>query len=141
MNEELAAEGLTYRQGQVLAWLAHDGCLAQCELAERMNLEPPTLVPVLDRMERDGLISRECCENDRRRKVIAATPTASAVWSKVVACANRVRARSVRGLSPAEESTLLRQLRQVHNNLGPVGGGTEQHQPAESLESSSLQWK
>jgi MarR family transcriptional regulator for hemolysin len=138
MNDELAAEGLTYRQGQVLAWLAHDHRLAQCELAERMNVEPPSLVPVLDRMERDGLISRESCESDRRRKDICATPAASAVWSKVVACANRVRARSVRGLSTAEESTLHRLLRQVHNNLGPVGGCAEHFPPEESLESSSL---
>lgn len=135
MNEELAVEGLTYRQGQVLAWLAHDGRLAQCELAERMNLEPPTLVPVLDRMERDGFIARESCENDRRRKVITATPAAAAIWSKVVICANRVRARSVRGLSPAEESTLLRLLQQVHNDLGSVGGCADHHQ---SLDSSSL---
>ncbi len=137
MNEELAGESITYRQGQVLAWLARDGQLAQCELADRMNLEPPTLVPVLDRMERDGLISRECCENDRRRKVITATPAASAVWSKVVLCANRVRGRSVRGLSPAEESTLLRQLQRVHNNLGPAGGCVEHTDTDEPLEQSS----
>jgi MarR family transcriptional regulator for hemolysin len=118
MNEELAAEGITYRQGQVLAWLALDGNLAQCELAERMHLEPPSLVPVLDRMERDGLIARECCEDDRRRKFIRPTEAAKPVWSRVVKCVKRVRKRSVRGLSAAEETTLLRLLQRIHNNLG-----------------------
>lgn len=120
MNEELTAEGVTYRQGQVLAWLALDGDLAQCELAERMNLEPPSLVTVLDRMERDGLIARDCCPNDRRRKVIRPTESAKPVWSRVVKCANRVCAKSVNGLTASQEAALLRSLQHVYHNLGPV---------------------
>ena len=64
MNEELTAHGITFRQCQVLAWLALEGEQSQTELATRMNIEPPTLVRVLDRMERDGLVSRSGC---RRR--------------------------------------------------------------------------
>ncbi len=120
MNEELAGEGITYRQGQVLAWLALDGDLAQCELAERMNVEPPSLVTVLDRMERDGLIARASCPNDRRRKVIRPTEAASPVWSRVVKCANRVRERSVHGLTRDQERELLSSLRRVHQNLDPA---------------------
>ncbi len=123
MNEELAAEGITYRQGQVLAWLALDGDLAQCDLAERMSVEPPSLVPVLDRMERDGLISRDCCPNDRRRKVIRPTVAAKPLWSRVVKCANRVRGRSVRGLNASQEKALLQSLRHVYDNLSGVASG------------------
>jgi MarR family transcriptional regulator for hemolysin len=118
MNAELAAEGMTYRQGQVLAWLSLDGELAQVELAERMNVEPPTIVRVLDCMERDGLIERIGCPGDRRRKVIRPMPKAVPIWEKIVACANRVRGRSVRGLSPEEVRSLQTLLEKVHNNLG-----------------------
>lgn len=123
MNAELAAEGMTYRQGQVLAWLSLDGDLAQVELAERMNVEPPTIVRVLDCMERDGLIERAACPDDRRRKVIRPTAKAVPIWQKIVACANRVREQSVRGLSP-EEARLLRELlEKVHDNLGAAVSG------------------
>ena len=118
MNEELAREGMTYRQCQVLGWLALDGQLAQVELAERMNVEPPTLVKVLDRMQRDGLICRDPCPDDRRRKYVRPTDKAVPVWGRIVECANRVRDRSVRGMSPKEVETLRKLLEQVHENLG-----------------------
>ncbi len=74
MNEELAAHGITSRQWEVLACISHDGELSQSELAERMHIEAPTLVGVLDRMERDGWIVRITDDNDRRRKLIRPTP-------------------------------------------------------------------
>ena len=37
VSEELAPEGITYRQFQVLGWLVLEGDLAQNELAERMR--------------------------------------------------------------------------------------------------------
>ena len=118
MNNELSAESLTYRQCQVLGWIAMDGELAQVELAERMNVEPPTLVRVLDGMQRAGLIERIACSEDRRRKVVRATPKAVPILRKIVDCANRVRGQSVRGLSADEEDALRRLLRKVHDNLG-----------------------
>ena len=74
MNEELAAHGITSRQWEVLACISHDGELSQSELAERMHIKAPTLVGVLDRMERDGWIVRVTDDNDRRRKLIRPTP-------------------------------------------------------------------
>ena len=56
LNERLAPEGITYRQCQVLGYLALEGPLPQSELAGRMQIEPPTLVGILDRMEREGWI-------------------------------------------------------------------------------------
>ena len=134
MNAELSAEGMTYRQCQVLAWLSLDGELAQVDLAERMNVEPPTLVRVLDCMERDGLIERVGCPGDRRRKVIRPTAKAVPLWRKIVACANRVRDRSVRGLTPDEVRSLRSLLEKVHDNLGdsasePPADGSHREAP------------
>jgi MarR family transcriptional regulator for hemolysin len=117
MNAELAAEGITYRQCQVLAWLALEGEQSQVELARCANVEPPTIVRVLDCMERDGLIKRLPSPGDRRRKLIRPTRKAVPVWKRIVACANRVRGKAQRGLTKAEEKTLRRLLRVVHDNL------------------------
>lgn len=124
VNQELAPEGITYRQCQVLAWLAFEGELSQADLAERMNIEPPTLVGVLDRMERDGLLSRVSSEQDRRRKIVRAEPKADPVWKKVVACANRVRSRASQGLTAKELKTLHQLLDRVQQNLGELPLGT-----------------
>ena len=118
MNEELAPEGITYRQVQVLGWLALKGSLSQTELAERLNIEPPTLVGILDRMETQGWISREACPEDRRRNLIVPLPKAEAVWSKITACARRIRARAGQGLDEHQMRTLKELLAVVQENLG-----------------------
>jgi MarR family transcriptional regulator for hemolysin len=101
----------------VLGFLALEGPLAQAELAERMHLEPATLVGILDRMERDGWIKRLACHNDRRRKLIHPQPSAKPVWTKIVACVKRVRARATHGMKPSELATLKRLLNQVQKNI------------------------
>src|SRR5688500_9929943 len=93
MNERLSPQGITYRQCQVLGWLALAGRLSQSELAERMNIEPPTLVGLLDRMEMQGWISREACPDDRRRKFIVPQPDALPIWAKIIECAQDVRSQ------------------------------------------------
>jgi MarR family transcriptional regulator for hemolysin len=118
LNEELAPQGITFRQFQVLGWLALEGGgLSQTDLAERMNIEPPTLVGILDRMEREGWISREGCPDDRRRKIIRPQPKAEPVWSKMVASARRVRARATQGMDELQIRTLMQLLGQMQENL------------------------
>ena len=116
-NEELAPQGVTYRQAQVLGCLALEGQLSQTDLAERMGIEPPTLVGILDRMERDGWIRRDGDKTDRRRKLIQATPAAKPVWSKIVGVAKRVRARASRGMTAAQLAQLKKLLNQIQANL------------------------
>jgi MarR family transcriptional regulator for hemolysin len=126
MHQQLVPAGITHRQCQVLFWLAHDGLLSQVELAERMSIEPPTLVRILDRMERDGLLTRESSENDRRVKRIRLLPKAKPVWKKIVQCAEKVREQAARSLSPAQRETLKELLGIVQKNLeqpdpSPIG--------------------
>ena len=117
LNDELAPTGITYRQTQVIAWLAFEGELPVSELAARMTIEPPTLIGILDRMERNGWIVRVGCENDRRRKWIRLTPEAEPVWEQIVECLYRVRARATEGLPPEQVEQLTATLRQMHENL------------------------
>ncbi len=117
LNEELAPHGITARQWQVLAWLAMEGCLSQVELAERMQIEPATLVRVLGRMERNGWIHREDCPSDRRKKMVRPTPQVRPVWEKSVECARRVRQRATHGFSPREREQIKKLLAAMRENL------------------------
>jgi MarR family transcriptional regulator for hemolysin len=117
LNEELAPHGITYRQFQVLAWLVLDGCLTQADLAERMDIEPATLVSVLGRMERDGWISREECLTDRRKRLIRPTSAAEPVWAQGVACARRVRAKATQGFRPDQVALVKELLGAMRDNL------------------------
>lgn len=116
-NEQLAPAGITFRQAQVLGCLALEERLTQTDLAERLGIEPPTLVGVLDRMEREGWIRRSGDPHDRRRKWIEATAAAAPIWRRVVAAARQVRRRATRGLAAAELAQLQQLLARVRENL------------------------
>jgi MarR family transcriptional regulator, transcriptional regulator for hemolysin len=117
LNEELAPHGITHRQCQVLGWLALERELSPSELAERMNVEPPTLVRILDRMERNGWIERQTSTTDRRRKLVRPVSRARPVWEKVLACARRVRDRATQGIALGDLETTLRVLAAARDNL------------------------
>lgn len=115
--ERLLPHGITYRQAQVLGYLELLGPLTQRELADRMMIEPPSLVGVLNRMERRRLVERKNCPDDRRRKIIHLRPAAEALWRQVANCAREVRAQALRGLTAGEAKQLKRLLNKVTVNV------------------------
>ncbi len=118
LNQELLPYGITFRQFQVIGWLVYEGPLSQVELAERMMIEPPTLVRILDRMERDQWIKRENDTDDRRRKVVKVCSEARPVWSQMVVCLKQLRKKATKGMSTEDVETLKSLLMQVQKNLG-----------------------
>ena len=125
LNEELSAHGITFRQWEVLAMLSLGGEQSQSELAERLKIEAPTLVGVLDRMERDGWIVRLADPHDKRRKIIQATQQVEPVWNRMIECAKRVRGRATAGLSGEELETLRGLLGRVRDNVARDGKPAE----------------
>lgn len=117
LNDELAPHGITFRQAQVLGCLVIDTELSQTELANKLSIEPPTLVGILDRMERDGWIERHSCPDDRRKKLIRATAAAEPVWAKIAECGLAVRSRATDGLTERQIATLKKLLAKVRKNL------------------------
>ena len=118
LNAELTREGISFRQWEVLAWIALEGELSQARLADRLGIEAPTLVGILDRMERDGWLDRVPCPNDRRKKRIRASDKAEQAWSRMVECAHAVRARALQGISPEEVAMFKGLCTRIRENLG-----------------------
>ena len=116
-NEELAPEGITYRQAQVLAWLSLEGPLSQVDLASRMLIEPPSLVGTLDRMEASGLLERRSCPQDGRKKLVHPLPAADKLWGQIVVCGRHIRSLATNGLTDRELATLKKLLNKVRINV------------------------
>jgi MarR family transcriptional regulator, transcriptional regulator for hemolysin len=118
LNAALAPYGITLRQAQVILWLAYEGKpLPQQALAARMHLEPPTLVGILDRMARDGWISRQDCPGDRRKKMIRLEPSVEKIWPKITSAAHAVRAQATKGMTKAEITQVNKLLEAYELNL------------------------
>ncbi len=57
-------------QPKVIDFLIHCGSACQREIAEACLLEPPTLIPILEKMEKAGLIRREKRPDNRKNSIV-----------------------------------------------------------------------
>ena len=84
LADRLRPSGVGIGQWAVLLFLwARDGT-TQAELARVVAIEPPTLVRTIDRMVRDGLVTRSPDPNDRRITRIHLTDRGRALRDELV---------------------------------------------------------
>jgi MarR family transcriptional regulator for hemolysin len=73
LDAHLARVGMTSSGFIVLMALRHHSPLIQRRLAEWLGIEGPTLTRQLEKLERDGLISRQQVASDRRASLVSLT--------------------------------------------------------------------
>jgi MarR family transcriptional regulator for hemolysin len=117
LEVKLKDTGVTPVQHMALAHLTALGPLSQAELADRLSITPATTVRLVDRMERDGWVTRQSDPEDARVKRIVLTDNAAEVWEKVSKAARALLDEAYRGLHPAEIETVKRVLERVRKNL------------------------
>jgi MarR family transcriptional regulator, transcriptional regulator for hemolysin len=117
LRDELAPHNITPRQTDILGWLALSGPISQAELANRMMIEPPSLVGTLDRMEACGLLERKVCADDRRKNMIHPLPAAEKVWKQIADCGAQIQAQATEGMTEKELATLKHLLKKVRGNF------------------------
>lgn len=89
----------------------------QASLAEILDVDRTTLVPMIASMEKQGLLRRERLADDKRASQVWATPRGLALLNKLKPIAGEHDKRLRRGLSDAEVKTLLKTLRKIRDNL------------------------
>jgi MarR family transcriptional regulator for hemolysin len=122
-DTELRTSGQTLARARVLALLAQENeGLPQRELASQLSIENPTLVRLLDGLERQGLVARVPEADDRRANRVALTRKASPVAAEVTGISARLRDRVLEGVDEADLATALHVLRAISANLDAVAG-------------------
>ena len=112
--------GLTRAQWQVLAHVARNEGLHQGALAEILELEPITLVRLIDRLEAAGMVERRAHATDRRLKLLHLTDKARPVLETMRALGATVREEALAGLPPALRGQLTAALLAMRANLTRV---------------------
>lgn len=69
----LTALGITYPQYLVLMVLWEDDNLPVNDIARRLVLETNTVTPLLQRMEKQGIVVRKKGEQDKRQQIVSLT--------------------------------------------------------------------
>ena len=92
------------------------------ELGQRMTVTPSTLVPVVDRLQELGLVSRQKDPNDRRRTPLAVTPDAIALLASLPLHETHARlVEGLRQLGPGRAHTLQNLLLDLLGAMDPEG--------------------
>jgi MarR family transcriptional regulator for hemolysin len=86
----------------------------QNALAEELGVEPPSLVPLLDQLERAGLVERHPCLEDKRAKTLRLTPAGHDLAHRAEALAQAVRAALLKDVPPGEVAIAARVLERFH---------------------------
>jgi MarR family transcriptional regulator for hemolysin len=68
-----------------------DSPLSQSELADRLGVEGATMVAMVDRLVKAGLVVRQASSTDRRVKRVVLTPAGLAIYEKVKTEADALR--------------------------------------------------
>jgi DNA-binding MarR family transcriptional regulator len=109
--------GLTRSQAAVLGRLSRQEGINQVTLAQLLELEPITLVRLLDRLQAAGLIERRPDPQDRRARSLYLTPRARPLLDRVGALAYDVYNEALAGLSIPERERLVAALETMKSNL------------------------
>jgi len=121
-DARVAEKGLTLARARTLFALFRRGSLTQKELAEELEIETPTLVRLLDAMEKQNLIERRSDETDRRAKRIHMTQAGLKTFEDVDAQAKAMRAEIAVDISTDEIRAALQVVRRLTGNLQNLSG-------------------
>ena len=108
---------LTLAQCKVLSYLQRNEGISQVRLAYLTDTDPMTLVRILDRMERDGLIERRPDPADRRARRLFLQTSALPVLEEIWRVSDRARAETLSGLSAADRAQLVKLMQRIQSNV------------------------
>jgi MarR family transcriptional regulator for hemolysin len=108
---------LTLMQCKVLVHMDRSEGACQARLAEITELEPMTMVRVLNRMEADKLIERRSDPADRRARKLYLTPKARPLLEEIWRLAALVRGEMFDEVPKGDREVFARVLEQANGNL------------------------
>jgi MarR family transcriptional regulator, transcriptional regulator for hemolysin len=109
---------ITVAQSRVIGTLAlvKDG-MTQKDIANTIGIEASTIVPIIDKLEEQGIVIRKLDHNDRRNNLIFLTGKSEAKWELIIECALELEEVSRQGLREEELETTKRTLRKIAQNV------------------------
>jgi len=113
--------GLTLPRARLLMQLGKEDGPIQSDLAGLLDIEQPTLVRLLDGLERLGMVERRAVEGDRRARRVFLTENARAQAAAVLAFVEELRADVFAGIDPRDIEIAAGVLQRMSLNIGHAG--------------------
>lgn len=108
--------GLTPAHWKIILALSMTDGLTQKEIADRIYVDSSTLVPIIDKMEENGLVERKSDSKDRRINRIFLTKKSESTVDSIVTIIIKLRKMIYRGISESDLELVKTTLRTVIKN-------------------------
>ena len=116
-QNRLGAGGLTFLQARALIYISRHEGVRQNQLAELIEIQPITLVNIIDQLEARRLVKRATDPRDRRAKQLFLTPTAQPVLDTIETVIDSIRIDAMIGLDYEEALQAVSALQRIRANL------------------------
>jgi DNA-binding MarR family transcriptional regulator len=113
-EERAQALQLTLPQCKALGYLARNEGISQARLAELAELDPMSLVRILDHMEAEGWVERRPDPNDRRARCLYMQHKARAIMQEIRRLGDETRTEFLADLKSDEAERLIDMLERIH---------------------------
>lgn len=122
--------GITYPQYLVLMVLWQKDCQPVNDIAHRLLLETNTVTPLLQRMERMGIVTRRKGEQDRRQQIVSLTDKGKAMEEQAYATIPAGMGEQLAACPLLQEdyASLASELDTIIGALGQTEGPSKQPQ-------------
>jgi MarR family transcriptional regulator, transcriptional regulator for hemolysin len=107
-------------QAKALVRLEKNEGVSQARLAELAEVDPMTMVRILDRMEAEGLLERRPDPADRRARCLYLTAKAKPILSEIWRLSDEIRAEIFAGVSKAEREQFMTVLERLYDNISQL---------------------
>lgn len=137
LTKELARRAdLTGPQLTVVKLLEQIGDLSLSELSERIRAQNSTVTGIIDRMEREGLVTRERSKEDRRVVYIRLTTKGKKLAEEIPVEPMEIFRGALESLSAAEVRDLMKILGKVARRVRQIVRRETDVQPDKSAEAA-----
>ena len=119
ITQTLKKYGITSSQIEVLIYLHRnqDHKINQREIEHSLHRSNPTITGILNRLEKNGFIVRESCNQDARYKYIVSTEKARQFHQEMKQSIDKKEALLLSCLSEDEREELIYLLKKLLNNM------------------------
>lgn len=122
INEALEPLKLTHLQWAIVQLVKEAPGRRQTELADSIGIESPSLVRVLDGLEREGWVERRPCPDDRRAKRVFVREDAEERISQAFAAIRATHEKAVSGLTLEQRQQMVFLVESMSDGLLGAAG-------------------
>jgi MarR family transcriptional regulator, transcriptional regulator for hemolysin len=117
MDQRVRRHGMTRAQWAVLLRLERREGMTQAEMADALEIQPISLVRLIDRLCEQRLVERRPHESDRRANRLYLTPKGRTTLGRLAPLGSEVAGQLLAGFGESDMRQLMRRLLRIKDNI------------------------